>query len=415
MKAKQFISLSAIALNLSFAACTNNNGSEWVKDADPIVLRSEYKAKTESNTSFAINIFNATIEESAGDNIFISPYSINTALSMLWNGAAAQTADELQLALGNESYTRDQINDYSKTLTDALLKVDKSTDLKIANSIWADKTTPFLQTFVNTNQTYYNAAVRNVDFSSSATFNTINDWCKEQTNGRITKITDGMTRDTKFALINAIYFNGKWKKRFEKKNTQLETFTNHQGHESKVNMMNQEETLLYQHNENGWHALKLDYGNRAFSMVVWMPHDEMPLDEKLPTLTDEFISQTQYRFQDWKVKLKMPRFTEEYSYKLHESILRKMGIEQVFSITQADLREMCIAPMFVDCVMHKSSIEISEEGTKATAVTSISGGITAVGPLPGETVEFYMNRPFVYYIMENSTGTILFMGRVNSL
>ena len=413
MKTRQSISLSLAALCMMAVGC--DKGTTNYGYAKPIVMRSEYNTKMANNTTFAVNLFKTTIEDSMGENIFISPYSINTAMSMVWNGAAGQTADELQVVLGNDIYTRDQINDYSKTLTDALLNVDRSTDLKIANSMWADQHRPFLQTFINTNQTYYDAAVRNVDFSSDATYKAINDWCKQQTNGRITKITDGMNRNTKFALINAIYFNGKWRTRFETKNTKQEIFTNDKGRESMVMMMNQEEKFDYHYNENGWHALKLDYGNKAFSMVVMMPHDEMTLDEKLATLTGDDITYMRYSFSEWKVKVKMPRFSAEYSYELQESILRKMGIDLLFSDTEADLSDMCSVPMYVDCVMHKSSIEINEEGTKAVAVTSVSGGETSAAPLPGQTIEFYMDRPYLYYIQENSTGTILFMGRVNSL
>lgn len=407
-----FMLIMGVAM-LTVTSCNDNDGPKPLPNAEKIVLKGEYKAKTTAIRSFAIDLFKEVAAESQGTNQLISPYSINTALNMLWNGAAGETAEQLQATLGNASYTREEINDYSETLTSALLKVDPTTNLKIANSIWADITTPFLPAFVKANQTYYNAEVANVDFNDANTFNVIDKWCLKNTNNKIDRITQGMSTDTKFALVNAVYFKGKWKHKFNKGATEEENFANADGSNSRVQMMNLKEKLAYWDDDQEWKMLQLPYGNRAFSMVILMPYSDKPLAEQIPLLTADKFYSLFNNLQPYEVTVKLPKFEARYSYDLEKGILPALGITDVFNPAKADLSQMSETSMFVTVVKHKTYINVDEEGTEAAAVTVVGGGDTSPGP--GQPVNFFVDRPFIYSILENSTGTILFMGCVNAL
>ncbi len=407
----------ALAVMMFAATSCSTDANEPPKPPVPpakiIEIKPDYQAKTTNNRLFALDLFKAMAAESSDGNLFVSPFSVNTALNMLWNGAEGRTAEEISLALGNETYTKEQINDYSKTLTDALLNVDPTTDISIANSIWADNTTPFLPSFVETNTAFYNAEVRNVDFTDTETFNVIDRWCLDNTDNKIDNISDGMTVDTRFALINAIYFKSKWVTEFDKSQTRDEKFTNADGTMATVKMMNLEEEFQYSDDEADWKMLSMPYGNGAFSMVFLMPFEDEPLDQKLATLTVDKYYGLFNSLYPYPVTVKLPKFKAEYSYDLQNNILPEMGMVQVFDDELANLSSMCEVPMYVKVVKHKTYIDVYEEGTEAAGATSVSGEVTTAFP-PGTDINFFANRPFIYSIVENSTGTILFMGMMSN-
>ena len=413
MKLKMFPSSVLAMLTLATPSCRKTDGPQLPPEpAKPIVLSADYAAKTLSNRSFALDLFKATVADSGGENLFISPYSVNTAFNMAWNGTAGGTAVETGEVLGNGGYTKEQINDYFKTLTDALLTIDPTTELKIANSIWADNSTPFKPSFVQVNATWYNAEVKNVDFSQQAARDAIDRWCRDNTAGKIDRISDGMTPDTKFALINAVYFKAKWRQKFDAALTRSETFTDSNGTKAMVQMMNLKDEFLYSDDDKDWKMLRLPYGNYAFDMVIMMPYTaDQPLDSVIPTLTADKFYDLFRSTNRYSVTVKLPKFKAEYSYALQEKILPSMGMHLIFDPSRADLSGMCDAPMFVNRVIHKTYIDVYEEGTEAAAVTSISGVTSSPGP--GTPINFFVDRPFIYSIVETSTGTILFMGRMN--
>jgi Serine protease inhibitor len=410
MKKTLFIITLLLNCLLLVSSC-NKNDSPTISIAKPIVIKPEHKTKLQNTNNFSINLFKTMVAESKNENLFISPYSASTVLDMLWNGADGNTAKELEKVLGNSTYTKDQINDFSMNLINDLLKVDPTSTLKIANIIVADNSTPFLPSFVEINKKWYNANVRNINFSNSSDVQSIDNWCKKNTNGKISKISDSFSLDTKFALINAIYFKGKWAHKFEKSKTQLEQFTNSDGSSVKVNMMNQREDLEYSDDNTDWKMLKLNYGNKAFSMVILMPLNNEPLDSKISTLTSEKFYALLNSMNEYLVTVKLPKFRSEYKHNLNEVVLPKMGITELFDSQKANLSQMCESNMVVDKFIQKTYIDVYEEGTEAAAATIASGDITS--PPPGTPIDFFVDKPFIYSIIEESTGTILFIGRMN--
>ncbi len=413
MKTNYFILSVVTGWALTLFACTQeaDQPGAALPDAEPILLKEEFQVKTEKNRSFALELFKATVREAAGENVFISPYSVNTALAMAWNGAAGETFDEMSVVLGNENFTREQINEYAKTLTDALIQADPSTELRIANSLWADHTTPFLSSFVQTNQTWYDAVVRNVDFNDPETFRTIDRCGLDHTHNKIDHISAGMSTQTSFALINATYFNAKWKYKFDTSATRKETFTNHTGQKTTVKMMTQTADLFYTSDHQDWKMLSLPYGNGAFSMVILMPYAVEPLDQKIASLSADMYYGLVERLYLSSVTVKLPVFQAECTYSLHENILPALGMRQAFDKNKANLSGMSASPAYINGVVHKTYVEVDEEGTEAAGLTAVEVIATSV---PQE-IRFSVDRPFVYSILENSTGTLLFMGCVNEL
>lgn len=394
-------------------ACASDDEPKTMADAKPIVLKSEFNAKMQANNAFALNLFKTTIGYADDANVFISPLSTDMALSMAWNGAAGETKSEMQTMLGNAGYTPEQINEYSKTLRTALLSVDPSTKLLIANSIWSRKDNPLSTAFVDVNKNNFNATVEEVDFSSPTTLTRINDWCAVNTNNKIPQALSELSSNTQFCLINALYFKGIWRSRFDVKKTTDTSFSNEDGTKSTVKMMNKKGDFAYNDNEN-WRCLSMAYGNNAFSMIVLLPQEGKQLADVVSALDGDELGELVNRSSVCDVTVKLPRFRGEYSYLLHKNILPSLGMTQAFSASSADFSNMSSSSkLYISQVIHKTFVEVNEEGTEAAAVTVVTGDLTA--PPAGTHIDFFVDQPFVYAIRENSTGTILFIGKVGKL
>lgn len=395
------------------AACSEDDREDpaQLAEAKPIVLKSEYLNKTSQDNNFAFDLLKTTINNDQEPNVFISPLSVSMALSMVLNGAKGETAAEMFQALRVSDYTMEQVNDYNKTLRDALLKVDPSTELGIANSIWNKSGFPFIQAFINTNQTYYDAEVSEMDFSDPSTLTVINNWCSEATNGKIPEVLDKIPPEAVSYLINAIYFKGIWQSKFEKKQTANDQFTTAGGSTQMVPMMRQTEEFQYASTENGGY-LQLPYGNGAFNMVVILPHTGKSVDKLLGELTIENWKGLIYK--TCKVNLKLPRFKLACDYQMGKAILPEMGMHKAFT-EDADFSGIAAAsPLFISRVIHKTFVEVNEEGTEAAAVTAVEILNTSV-PAEPEQIDFFVNKPFLFLIKENSTGAILFAGKIGEI
>ncbi len=409
---KNFLKIILVSpLFWAISCSSDDTGGREIPNAKSIVLKPEFEKKMDTNNLFAIDLFRSTVEHSVG-NVLVSPLSVNMVLNMAWNGADGVTGSEMQQMLGNEGYTLDQINEYSKSLREALLSVDPSTELSIANSVWVAKNFSLKESFIKVNQDNYDAVVKEVDFSSPSALQEINTWCSERTKGKIPEVLDELSLYTKLALVNALYFKGQWRERFDVKSTIDEPFTNENGENSTVKMMAQESHYSYAENEN-WRCVSLPYGNKAFSMLVLLPNNEKNLSDVLPTLTADSWNGIVKMLSTRKILLKLPRFKAEYAYEMSKAILPAMGMKQAFDPDKANFSKICLGPLYISQVVHKTFVEVNEEGTEAAATTVASWELTSVGP--ESAIDFFVDQPFVYAICENSTGTILFIGMVVSL
>ena len=413
---KKTVFYSILAFSLSgMTSCNSDNdeleGNGYLANAERIVL--ELQEKVGSDNTFAFDLFKTTYAQTEEANIFVSPLSVNMALSMTMNGAKDATLDEMKEALRANGYSLDEINKYNKSLREALLAVDKSTMLSIANSIWYHNAYKFKDEFISANKSNYDAEIKAIDFRSPNALKQINDWASDKTNKKIPEIIKEITPESVAYLINAIYFKGIWREKFEKNRTKDEDFYSEDGVSmGKVKMMSQTHNFLYSEDENCGY-LMLPYGNGAFSMIVMLPNEGKKIDDVMSNLNSESWNDAMYMVI-CEVNLRLPRFKTECSYNMCEAILPEMGMITPFT-DGADFSGMTEdKQILISKVIHKTFVEVNEEGTEAAAVTAVEMGPTSVPP-PGTIINYVVNKPFAFAIRENSTGVILFIGKIGNV
>lgn len=408
MKAK----LLLIGILALITSCQNDDGDSIItKERKDIPLSRSEEVLAEETMDFAFRLFRQVNDsETKKANWIISPFSASMALGMLTNGAAGNTLEDMKSTLGFSDFNLEGMNAYYQKLIAELLNLDNSTRLNIANSIWVNKGFQLYDTFVDVNQKTYHAKVSNLDFTSPDATTTINGWCADNTNQAIKEVTGSIPLEGNVILINALYFKGIWKTKFKKSDTKEEVFTNADGRTSKVPLMNLKEKFTYTYNDDFCIAEFL-YGNAAFSMVVLLPAEGKTLEESLDKLTyDNWKKWYEQRYLQ-SLLVKLPRFEMDYREYLTDD-LRAMGMDEAFNMEKADFSNMSPDALYFSLMEQLTYIKVDEEGTEAAAVSKVSG-ITA--PTPNVPEPFYVNRPFAFMIKEQSTGTILFMGKVTEL
>lgn len=375
-----------------------------------ISLTKSQKVIVNSSNTFGLNLFKSiTKNEDPTQNIFISPLSISLALSMTYNGAANSTRDSIQKTLGIEGLTTDEINKSCSDLINALKVLDPKVIMEIANSIWYDQFLPVKPDFLEINKTYFDAEVTMANFKESATLNLINSWVNTKTHGKIPTILESIPNDVVMYLINAIYFKGTWKYEFDKAKTAKQDFTLKDGTILSTDFMVQKSSFNYLKSDQ-FSALELPYGDGNFSMVILLP-------ETGKTYKDILVNMNDTNWKLWNESLKetsniqvyLPKFRLSYKSNLN-SILCSMGMSIAFDSNNADFSNIDgNKDLYISKVLHKTFVEVNEEGTEAAAATAVGISIRSAGP--GEnTIYFKADKPFVYVIKEKNTNAILFMG-----
>jgi len=366
---------------------------------------------TESKVRDAANDFSfallRTVSESQRTaNTFISPLSASFALGMLLNGANAQSYDEIQTALQLRGLTQAEINAGYKSLVALLLSLDPSVQMRVANSIWYEKTFSVHSSFLDTTRKYFNAEVTGLNFQDKpTTLGAINGWVSTATNDKIKKVLDDISPDAVMFLINAIYFKGDWRDKFDVAKTQNGTFTPSVGSAQTVALMNRSGDLSYA--ETGtYQAVDLPYGNTAYSMTVVLPKAGQDVNDVAIGFTAASWQTLAGSFRKEKVDLTFPRLKLEYERVLNDD-LKALGMKVPF-VGPADFSRMTPRSVIVSFVKQNSFVDINEEGTEAAAVTTI--GVEVVSAPQRFTVR--VDRPYLFVIRERLSGTVVFMGRV---
>lgn len=409
MLKKIIILLSLLPL---LAACHDGEDTPSPNLREDISLTRGEQLLLDANTDFSFRFFRQVCHtEQAGKNLFVSPLSASLCLSMMANGAAGNTLAEMQTVLGFPAATAtlDDLNAYNRKLTTALLSLDNTTRIGIANSIWVRQGFNLHAPFADLNRKIYDAQVQELDFNSPSAVKTINDWCAQQTNDCIKEVIQEIPGSMCLYLINALYFKGMWKEPFKKDRTRQEDFTNADGTLSKVDMMNQNNSFSYTLTPS-FSIAELPYGNSAFSMVLLLPAAGKTLDESLAELTadnwKEWSSSMTYR----PLELKLPRFKLNYKKSLSLDMI-DMGMKDAFDGAAADFSGISDSRLAIGLLDQFTYVNVDEEGTEAAAVTV--GGTYATS-VP-QYIPFHADSPFAFMIREKSTGAILFMGKIVKL
>ena len=407
------LGMSALIL-LGTACNSDDNGNSIGKNErkDIALTRAELEM-VGANNEFAFDFYNQLNAHVGQHNMMVSPLSLTQAMAMLANGADGDTKTELVKLLGFEGYSLEEMNAYYMNLNKGLLSVDKATKLSLANSFWLNNQYTAIDSYKKTLQTYFDAEVQELAFDNTI-YAIINRWVEENTYGCIKNMLyeGDINNSTVMALLNATYFKGAWKDKFEEKNSFKGNFEA-PDKSSFVEYMKQDNFEANVYEDAEWKLIELPYGNEAFSMVVVLPNTEATLDELMQNVDAD-------KWQNWmeqlslhtNVLVQLPKFTGEYEYNENlKQTLMEMGIVDAFSALDADFSQMIEKRMFVNFIKQNSFIKVNEEGTEAAAVTYIGENIADAGM---KKFEFKATRPFFYAIKEKSTGVILFMGKVTN-
>ena len=379
----------------------------WADDGPKrISLTTEQKQLVTSNNDFAFSLFRTARNE---ESQILSPLSITYALGMLNNGAAGETQEQINTVLGFGDAGADAINDFClKMLTEAS-GLDEQTKVMIANTIYFNKAKGYelKEDFVKTAKQYYDAEPESRDFDDGETLNVINKWANDHTEGMIPEILKEEEFDAEAVsyLLNAIYFKGTWTLKFDANETKNELFNGNY----EVPMMHLEEKELTYTENDECQALMMPYGNGAYQMTILLPREGKSVNDVLSGLTAEKWQQNYQWMDEAIVDVKLPRFETKTDINL-EDIMSALGMPNAFIYGTAEFPGFCTCEdIYIDLMKQVAKIKVNEEGTEAAAVTIIGTKDYAVQE--PRKVEFHANRPFLYVISEQSTGSIFFMGQ----
>jgi serine protease inhibitor len=373
------------------------NTEEFLKPAPPPV----YPGYTVDN-SFGLRFYGEIYKANPDSNLCISPFSIRTALSLIANGTAGEDLKEILTALDLPGANLATVNEDYKNLSRLLVQSDPKVTYESANSFWYQAGITVHQVFQDDLTHYYDAEVYPVDFGWPGTLDLINGWVSEKTHGKIKEIIKSIPQNTLMNLNNAIYFNGEWTYKFDRKTTKPYTFNKLDRTQVDIAVMPNYQVYRYL-NHPSWQGLEMTYGNGNWAMYVFMPWQTGSLDKLTAWLIDNWKDIRTRFVSDQPIKIYFPQFIIENDFELIP-LLESLGINRVFH-SGANFSRMMDQRVWLGKVIHKTYIKVNEDGTEAAAVTSGWG----VGGSPSG---IFFDHPFTYIIAERSTGLILFIGQV---
>ena len=381
-------------------------------DASVIELSAVQKQAVDKNNDFAFSFFRtvSTSAENMVKSVFMSPLSLTYALGMLNAGATGQTSAEITSMLGFGQDGRESVNALCRQLIEQAPAVDSSVTLHLADLVASDKYLTLASQYRQAVLENYHAEAVSLDFSSAASVKYINDWCSKHTEGMIPSIVEDLS-NTKLALLNAVYFKAPWSGKFDVAETRQEPFHKEDGTQAQLPMMHRVGPA-YLANGDGYTTLGLPYGNgKNWTMYVLLPDEGKSIDDVIASLDGTSWNKTLQAasIAAIDVDVKLPRFKAENTFSLN-GILQQMGATSMF-MSRNELVDMTEerANLSVSSVLQKSAIEVTEEGTEASAVTVVHMYATS-GNSDDAMPIFHATRPFVYLIQEKTSGAVFFIG-----
>lgn len=398
--------IGVLAAALSLTACEGSTQPVPELAELPRPLTSTEGAVIESSNRFAFNLFRQSVADGEGDNVSISPFSISMALGMTLNGAAGDTWLEMRNVLDFEGMQQEQINGAYSGLLDLLHDIDSGTTFNVANSVWYRAGFPFEQSFLTVVRSTFDARIEALDFGQPSAPKTINDWVRAETGGRIPSIVEEIDRDKVMYLINALYFDGNWRTRFDPALTRSAPFFTENGENSQVQMMSIKGRFAHAWTRD-FQAVELPYGNGAFVMTLLLPSEELGVADWPEKLNPEVWSELVRGLSPREVTVELPQFRIESDMNLNET-LKTLGMPTAFMEGRADFTGMSPSgrELYISEVRHRTFIDVDEEGTEAAAATSVGISVTSAPP------SLRFDRPFVAILRERLSETILFMTAV---
>lgn len=391
-------------LAMVLPACSDNDDGDGENNLQPRVeitlTRSESVTMTKQN-NLGFKMLKTVMDNSSNTNVAISPYSMSQTLAMLANGAKGEVLNEIVTLLSDAGTSIDEINGYYKKLNEGIAKTDKTTKIEIVNGLWAAKGIQFVPDFEKVNSTYYGAIVQSFD-----RYGDVVSYYKKNTSDNISSAVAEALKNMDeqpvkdFSLNNTTYFKGIWKNKFNVENTSSKPFYGETGAGVAKMMSRSLRCPLYV--GRCCEAVQLDYGNGAFSMMVVLPNEGSSVNEALAELCEDGFDAMTCQDNAF-VALKLPRFGYEGNINMLD-VLTTLGIKHLKAGNYTGING---GADVVDDVNQYMKVTVDEEGTVVKTSTTITGNIIA--PMPDK--QFEVNRPFIWVIKENTTGTILFAGK----
>lgn len=417
MKVKKMLAvfmsvLSLAACILPFSGCgktvgkVHNKGVKngAVRDLTEGISKNESALKVPDDefkaaaSSFAAELFKDNY--SKGKTTLVSPLSVLTALALVQNGAQGDTLAQLEQALGG--LDRDTLNAYMRAYCDFLTESD---ELKIANSVWTDSSAEAKRAFLQKAVDSYSAQLFSAPLSDPKTVESINSWVKKNTDGMIPKIIEKADRYAVMMLVNAIAFDAKWETPYKRSDIEKLEFTSYSGSKKKTDFMCSTENIYLK--DGGAVGFMKPYKNGRFAFAALLPDENTGIDDYVASLSgDKLMKIFSSAKRGNEVNVKMPKFRAEYSAQLIDT-LKKMGVKDAFDSKTADFSSLIEnSDAYIATVVHKTFIEVDENGTRAAASTLVGADTMSLM----EPYSVCLNRPFVYMIVDTETNLPLFIG-----
>ncbi len=394
-------------------------------DSDPLIIgeipkkilvepsEENISAVALANNEFAFDLYHA-LNKNKGENIFYSPYSIFAALAITYEGSRGKTAEEMAsvLHLPTETILRSGFG----ALYNQINNEEKEYELNTANALWAQKEYLFLEEYINTIEKRYGGEITNLDFirETESSRKTINEYIEKNTNNRIKNlIPEGaLSSLTRMVITNAIYFKGKWKFEFDKKNTKDLDFyvTPDNSVKTKMMFMEPKETKFNYLETEEVQLIEISYQGGEVSMYVLLPKENIESIES--DLSSEKLRGYKEEMKEVEIDaVYLPKFEFDTKYFMKETLI-SMGMNSAFFYGMADFSKMDgTKELVIDNVIHQAYVGVDEEGTEAAGATAVIIGVTSIAPKDEKI--FMANKPFIFIIQENTTESILFIGRVS--
>lgn len=410
-------------------ASTSAGGADGDTEEVNAVEQDSLRAIVAANNRFGLLLHESLSKvRDEGENVFFSPLSIHLALSMVYNGAAGDTAAALAEALQLDDLDVRTVNEAHRKLREVFASGEKALGVRlaIANAIWHREQLLLRPEFVDDTTRYYGALLRGLDFADTSSVQIINDWVSEQTEGLIDELVEALDEDMVTLLVNTVYFKGEWTTPFEPGFTRDGPFHLASGATRTVPFMYRDGHI--DHFAGGdFEAVRLPYGEDGrMAMYVFLPSGEADLDDLATALSEAEDAELFAGFRPKLGEVHLPRLDIGYKATLND-VLRSLGMGVAFDPGRADLS--LILPnasadtsedgnpetglsadrLYIGDVVHQSVLKVDEEGTEAAAATSVGVRTTS---MPMYKFRFVADRPFFLVIRDDDTGALLFVGSI---
>ncbi|XP_037704882.1 glia-derived nexin [Choloepus didactylus] len=367
----------------------------------------------ELGSDIGIQVFNQIIKSRPHENIVVSPHGISSILGMLQLGADGRTKKQLTTVM---RYSVNGVGKVLKKINKAIVSKKNKDTVAVASAMFVKNGFKMEVPFVTRNKDVFQCEVRNVDFEDPASAcEAINLWVKNETRGMIDNLLSPDLIDgvfTRLILVNAVYFKGLWKSRFQPENTKKRTFVAADGKSYQVPMLAQLSVFrcgsTSTPNDIWYNFIELPYHGESISMLIALPTESAtPLSAIIPHISTKTIDSWMSIMVPKRVQVILPKFTAVAQTDLKEP-LKVLGITEMFDPSKANFAKITRSEnIHISHILQKAKIEVSEDGTKASAAT------TAILIARSSPPWFMVDRPFIFFIRHNPTGSILFMGQIN--